>query len=970
MSDDKIRLDGDAAVVGGIHSDSHDVTHNTTTHNVSNTNTVYEAQKSDTQLRQENERQFFQAVSERISMGGLDQRALAELDQLRVYYQIPQDRANLIINQLRQSSAQINADNGNMYLASQLLDEVYSAISENRVDIVRRKYNALEKLAKSSSDTGVQFYFHLLLSSFDPLNCEMALLKSNIDNYWQLYWAHVAYTRNGKTSEAEALLPKLGAFGAPQGDISLLMAVVSAYEYLNRGRDQYYLNEAYKHLDNAANPNIGLSETLSPLWHAINCILQDGIEPEPWYEFYVNTTLAGFKPAAQISGSKGWISDQQGMAIPEMPPMPVQETKKFDPQSIQLSQMQGFNPVEAAKQMGLGTMPQMNMPQMGMPTMPQMNMPQTGMPAMPQMNMPQMGMPTMPQSTMPPIPGSVPPITNNNFTAPESSNSKNIKNIIPEENKDVDEPDPYVDLNGIILTDTEILARKYSISREEVINVFADFTDKAEEQMMHWAFLDIADWRHTMPSETWLDYNNLISSFINEYNLPKGPELHLMIVGGPDVIPVPEVDDPYGSSDTGMLPTDTCYSFPGEFIPNLVAGADLKFKYSEARNNVCRLPLESGAINNDIRMDLGAYFNLCSLYGGGIPVKRVVMTSFTEWLPASATMSQHLPLLYNTGADEIVRERMYVSPNLYTNDAETLAIYEDSIGKADMLMFNLHGASTPSKPGFYSYDEAFNPELLSKSNARVFNTVACYGARYYGYSREQSMVLTALYGGGVLLYTGALIPVPMYSSESDESRELLFHPGTGSEVFMRLLPLYQLKGLTAGEALLKAKCDYFNMMRHVENDDFSLATALMFCTYGNPMLHVRKNEKAVEAARNNSIIPIEEVKADGGPVKSILKQRVMEKKQETNVSLLDTIRGYVDQNLATIRSYVEQYVHQALGLPPQYLDSIDAISRPLSDGNYSPGYYFNYHDPNAWISPDTRVEIDSNGTIKRIYTTK
>lgn len=948
MSDDKIRLDGDAAVVGGIHSDSHDVTHNTTTHNISNTNTVYEAQKSDTQLRQENERQFFHAVSERIRMGGLDQRSLAELDRLRIYYQIPQDRANLIINQLRQSSAQINADNGNMYLAAQLIEELYNAIAENRVDIVRRKYNALEKLAKTSSDQNVQFYFHLLLSSFDPLNCEMMLLKSSIDNYWQLYWAYIAYMRNGKISEAEALLPKLGVFGAPQGDISLLMAIAAAYEYLNGGRDQYYLNEAYKHLDNAANPNIGLSEGLSPLWNAINYLLQGQSEPEPWYEFYVNTTLAGFKPVAQMASSKGLGSGQTGIGINEMlapPPIPaVKETNNFDPQSVKLAQMQGFNPVEAAKQMGLGIMPLKNGPQMGMPSMP--------------------------QSTTPPIPGSVPPISHNNFTSYESSGSKNIKDVISEEISDVEEPDPYVDLNGIILTDTEILARKYTISRKDVIDVFAAFTDKAEEQLMHWAFLDVADWRHTLPSETWLDYNNLISSFIHEYNIPSGPELHLMIVGGPDVIPIPEVNDPYGSSDTGMLPTDTCYSFPGEFIPNLIAGADLKFKYSEARNNVARLPLESGTVNSDIRSDLGAYFNLCSLYGGGIPVKRVVMTSFTEWLPASATMSQHLPLFYNEGADEIVKERMYISPNLYTNDASTLSVFEESIAKADMLMFNLHGASVPSKPGFYSYDEAFNPELLSKSNARVFNTVACYGARYYGYSREQSMMLSALYGGGVLLYTGALIPVPMYSSETDESRELLLHPGTGSEVFMRLLPLYQLKGMTAGEALLKAKCDYFNMMRHIENDDFSLATALMFCTYGNPMLHIRENEKAVEAARNNSIIPLEEVKADGGPVKSVLKQRIMEKKQESNSSLLDTIRGYVDQNLASIRSYVEQYVHQALGLPPQYLDSIDVISRPMGGGNYNPGYYFNYRDPNAWISPDTRVEIDSNGTIKRIYKTK
>lgn len=72
MSD--IQLGGDAAVMGGVHSDSHNVeTHNSTTnttHNNTvtdnsktiNTNVVHQAQLTDTQIRQDNEKQFLQAV--------------------------------------------------------------------------------------------------------------------------------------------------------------------------------------------------------------------------------------------------------------------------------------------------------------------------------------------------------------------------------------------------------------------------------------------------------------------------------------------------------------------------------------------------------------------------------------------------------------------------------------------------------------------------------------------------------------------------------------------------------------------------------------------------------------------------------------------------------------------------------------------------------------------------------------------
>ena len=119
--------------------------------------------------------------------------------------------------------------------------------------------------------------------------------------------------------------------------------------------------------------------------------------------------------------------------------------------------------------------------------------------------------------------------------------------------------------------------------------------------------------------------------------------------------------------------------------------------------------------------------------------------------------SSKLPLLYNNDDPELIRNGMYISPKLLTQDAESLGIYCKSLDNADMLMFNLHGADAKGMCGFYSEAEAFNPSLLSHGKARVFNTVACFGARYAGYDRNDSMLLSALYGGGVLLYTGSLV---------------------------------------------------------------------------------------------------------------------------------------------------------------------------------------------------------------------
>jgi hypothetical protein len=497
--------------------------------------------------------------------------------------------------------------------------------------------------------------------------------------------------------------------------------------------------------------------------------------------------------------------------------------------------------------------------------------------------------------------------------------------------------------------------------------VFNDFIQTAYDQQMYWSFLDTAATQLASSTEpSWIDYNNLISDFIEEQGLQTGPDLHLFIIGGADVVPIPYVEDPY-EHGSGQVPTDMCYAYPDTFIIDLLDGGICELTIDGVRNNVARLPLEDGPMQTDIQSDLAAYFNISGLYSGGIPVGSVVMSSNSEWIPASVTMSEHLPLLFSADDPELVRNGMYISPKLLTDDEEAVGIYKQSLGQADLLMFNLHGADAPDYSGFYSSGEAFNPSLLRDSNARVLNTVACFGARYHGYRRDQSMVLSALYGGGVLLYTGSLISVPMYYNPvTNEARELLLNPGTGSEVFRRLYSLYQFKGLTAGRALMQAKLDYFNMCRHVESDGFSFSTILMFLLYGNPMLHVRRREHVIQSALENDAMPPAPVKGEAIPICKATVQRVVDNNEQTSASLVQQARDAVDANLNAIRSMVEQHLYNALGLPPRLLESIDVVSRGVGDSAYS----FNYHDPEAPFAADVFAEVDKQGKLKRVFTTK
>ena len=642
-----------------------------------------------------------------------------------------------------------------------------------------------------------------------------------------------------------------------------------------------------------------------------------------------------------------------------MPKMEVPPVPKFNAQNVNLAQMQGFNPLQAAQQMGLGMAGSMKQMNTGFQTMP-------GSMAPP-----------------PPIPGTMPPTPNGMSTPPpmptppstKTAPAEQLVNEVRQAEEPLDQEDPLEDHFGILLTDSIKLAEKYGCSQQDVYDVLNDFIQTAYDHQMFWYFLDAATTQlASYENPSWMDFNDQISTFIEEQGLTTGPDLHLFIIGGADVVPIPMVEDPY-EHGSGQIPTDMCYAYPDTFIIDMLDGGICELDINGVRNNVSRLPLEDGPMHTDIQSDLAAYFNISGLYSGGIPVGSVVMASNSEWIPASVTMSEHLPLLFSGEDPELVRNGMYISPKLLTDDEEAMSIYRQSLSEADLLMFNLHGADAPDYAGFYSNGEAFNPSLLTDSNARVFNTVACFGARYHGYERQQSMLLSALFGGGVLLYTGSLISVPMfYNPDTNEARELLLNPGTGSEVLMRLYALYQFKGLTMGRALLQAKFDYFNMCRHVESDGFSFSTILMFSLYGNPMLHVRRREHVLQAALENDAMPPAPVKGEVAPIRKAIVQRIVTKANEQQpVGLAQQVRNAVDANLAAIRQMVEQNLYNALGLPPRMLDSIDLVTRPStlpSEGTGEAFYSFNYHNPDSPFAADVYAEVDKQGHLKRVYTTK
>ena len=501
-------------------------------------------------------------------------------------------------------------------------------------------------------------------------------------------------------------------------------------------------------------------------------------------------------------------------------------------------------------------------------------------------------------------------------------------------------------------------------------DIIESFRAQSREYGMEWYLLDAPEYVEDRDDPFWLDYNEAIADFMQEYELPHGVKVSVFIIGGHDVIPIPMVEDVFGSSDTGRIPCDMCYCFGGNFFSDLWEYGDHSITEDYVRNNVSRLPLEDGEMETSLADDLGGYFERClEYYDEGLTVDAVMMEANASWLPASKTMSEHLPLINHADDPDMVQDGMYVSPPVSTEDEDSVEPVIDTLDECGMLLFNLHGAGSKGMSGFYNDGgEAFSTDMLNNTNAQVLNTVACYGARYHGFQRDDSMMLSALYDNGFLLYAGSLIPVPMTELEVPAGVEV--HEGSGSEHLMPIYCMEQFRGLPVGEAMMRAKLEYFNTFRFMERDDFSMATMMMFSLYGNPMLRLQPQEKVLQRAAECHVLPVLPQNKRVTPIQKKRMQRVLVKDDHKGQSLLDEVRGLVDANLTAIHAQVQQYLYDALGLEPRWLDHVDSFELSDRKGFSQKGYCYTYVDRSKPYAQKSMVEVTTKGTVTKVFRTK
>ena len=89
------------------------------------------------------------------------------------------------------------------------------------------------------------------------------------------------------------------------------------------------------------------------------------------------------------------------------------------------------------------------------------------------------------------------------------------------------------------------------------------------------------------------------------------------------------------------------------------------------------------------------------------------------------------------------------------------------------------------------------------------------------------------------------------------------------------------------------------------------------------------------------------------------------------MSILDAVRGAVDNNFKRIHEIITDKLYNALGVTPRELYRVERYTSVDINGNPQKGYLYNYNKQRGeYINTGIRVELDEQGNVIDAIETK
>lgn len=557
---------------------------------------------------------------------------------------------------------------------------------------------------------------------------------------------------------------------------------------------------------------------------------------------------------------------------------------------------------------------------------------------------------------------------------------------------------------GIIFTNTSLIACKYkNTSAQDVRDIIINFMLSAEDNDgLHWELVDLGDEAlkgSISKNAEWQEYAQFIADYAEGVGIRKSADTPLFIIGGGDVVPMPEYPANIGHDIKTIEDSDWLYCFPLDFSWKRVSLKDSVF-------NVARLPLdyvEHGYIESTVVNDLGGYLcrALQAMESDGISLESAMMTcnaganGNNDWAWTSADVMAKLPQKQLNNDGRLTRDNMFLCPVLDVEGEEYLSnddvkYYKEQLENTDMLFINLHGSPNKVMSGYLGAEDhqaywGMTLEMMKQLNIPVINAFPCYGARYgkyyfdnndgdrpdyVVYDRDDSMLLTALYRSKTLLFAGSCTSsmcsnvigngsIEDHLNESDSAIDLLM-PAGYAEAMLKLYACYLFQGESAGKAMLRAKIDYLNYRARYENKDLVFLTLNQFNLFGCPTLtcYTPNATHQLKAA-------IKSINVSSKELPEVTRKTELDRFEKGIDGVLNRARQLVDRNLMQMDEYIRKQLYGTLELTEDNLVKIESLKH-----NGQQSYNLTYAKKNSLYPVFFVIQADKSGDIFQIFQSK
>lgn len=525
--------------------------------------------------------------------------------------------------------------------------------------------------------------------------------------------------------------------------------------------------------------------------------------------------------------------------------------------------------------------------------------------------------------------------------------------------------------NGIIFTNTEILAAKFNQPQERIRNAINNYCiSLTNNSGFSYAVIDAST--YLTPQHAWQQHVEFLKKVIDEIGITPYM-LTLFIIGGSDIIPMPIINLPDEFDVAKDIDSDVPYAYlisdtiPFEKYANIISRKEFMF--------VGRLPFAA----DSTFASLDHYLKMAAENAQGIKLSKGYAIENIARKPVSATVLNpaYRAALFTNISDE-KNESRYQYETLYSSLPNHIDATFESLSNmpqtetfdysANFYYCLLHGDEAPLNSHFFgeylvknektgttraaAYPIALTTTNIGNAeNTNIFITSACYGGKFIRYRKKDSMLLSAL-ENKTLIYMGA--SRTSYSALINKEimeQDLRLNQRIANVFIDSLLGSERLP---CGMAMHKARFETIFPDGNF-NGSTALYDALIYNLYGDPQLRCTlssQKESKFSTAYNKTLLSKQ--------AESLLANdhSFGTEKLSKEESILNKVRGLVDYNLMQIRDRINHYLYSNFNIEPRFLKSIFKVT--YSTGQETLRFIYNERKDKILLTHIVHTDIYGN----------